>query len=692
MRSNDLGSGKNLHLLVDELSKLLDIVKDRYSTAVEAYIKDFPLVLSTLLLGRNVSNIYDLITILDNAVKFLADSKASIRSLAILSVYELRALLNFIFSRSSVKPMSDSEARTYAFKLISGVAPGLLVVVGDDPIALEKFLSRAQRLGFVVFVVSSRFREVLDSGLVVDGRRGLIRYVSGDPIDGLVYSIGLAVRLLSISIGPLTRENLLEYLQKRIRLGVVTLSTSDKFETILDAISSLGVCTVVSAGVNYDTGSAIYIDKIEDILPAICGRLGVAVILEEELPIGFSSIYEGKSVRDRDVYVEFGNVKPYFELVVSRRLEEVIDGYIEVIGADIDSMREGSVQPLGILVEVAGVRMKSEYEPVIERSIHRIINHGEETWHVGQRDSGWIRITRRGFDRGFRLKHLGLMLYIGLKRLYGDILDKIQVKIYTDEDRVKDLLKIARGIYGERDRRLIGLLDENVERYYICTICQSFLSSHVCVITPERPGLCGTVTYIDAEVAYGLRGEASSIKPVDRGRPIDVSRGEWEGVDKTVFQLTHGAVNRVSLYSLLSNPTTSTFSFECVSVFIPECNGIMVVDYSYRGETPIGLSFVSIVGMISGLQMPGFLGHSRRWILSRKYFRAEDGLKRIVWMPKFLKEVLGEEFRDRCIEDGVPDLPEKIADEYTVKTLDELLEWLVKVRHPVLELPPILTF
>lgn len=692
MKSSDLESREDLHLIIDELNRLLDTVRDRYPTTLKAYIKGFPPILSTLLLGRDISDVHDLKTILDNAIMLSKDSNTLIKSLAILSIYELRGLLNFILSRSSVKPIDDIEARSYAFKLASGVAPGLLIIVGDDPLALEKLLSRAQKLGFLVFVVSSRFREVLEGGLVVDGRRGLIRYISDDPIDGLIYSLGLAVRLLSISIGSFNRDDLAKYLQKKIHLGVIILSTSEKLKSILDVISDLGVCTVLSANIGYGGSKAIYIDKVDDILPGICGKLGITMILEEELPIGFSSIYEGKSVRDRDVYIEFGNVKPYFELVISRSLEDIVDGRIEVIGVDIDSMPEGSIQPLGLLVEVAGARMKREYEPVIERSIHRIVNYGEETWHVGQRDSGWIRITRRGFDKGFRLRHLGFMIYIGLKRFYGDILDKIQVKIYTDEDKVSDLLKIARSVYVERDRRSVGLVDEEVERYYACTICQSFLLNHVCIITPERLGLCGTVSYIDAEMAYELKGEASGIRPIDRGRSIDVSRGEWEGVDKAVLQLTHGAVNRVSLYSLVSNPTTSTLSFECISVFIPECNGIMIVDHSYKGETPIGLSFASIAGMICGLQMSGFLGHSRRWILSRKYFRAEDGLKRIVWMPRSLKELLGEEFRSRCIEEGVPDLPEKIADEYTVKTLDELLEWLIRVKHPVLELPPVLVF
>lgn len=691
MKSSDLESRNRVDLLVEELDGLLDIVRDRYSKAIEDCMKRFPLTLSSILLGKAASSVDDLVVILDYAIKLLSHPEPSIRSLAILSLYELKSLLYFTTSRSSIKPVDDSEARSYAFKLISGAAPGLLIILGDDPLALERVLSKAQRLGFIVLVVSNRFREVIDGGLVIDGRRGLIRYVADNPIDGLVYSLGLAARLLSISTGSLDRDSLSKYLERRMHVGVAILSTSKSFDAILDAISDLGLHTVVLADITCDKGRVVYVDRIDDIIPTICGKLGITILLEE-LPIGFSSIYEGKSVRDRDVYVEFGSVKPYFELVLSRKLEEVVDGRVEVIGPDIDSMPEGSIQPLGILVEVAGARMKREYEPIIERSIHRIVNYGEETWHVGQRDSGWIRITKKGFDKGFRLKHLGCMLYIGLKRLYGDIIDKIQVKIYTDESRVNEFLKIARSIYGERDRRLIGLSDEDVERYYICSICQSFLSNHVCVVTPERPGLCGTVTYMDAEIAYELKGEASGIRPVERGKPIDPSKGEWDGLDRAVSQITHGAVNRISLYSLVSYPTTSTLSFECISVFIPECNGIMVADYSYRGETPIGLPFASIAGMISGLQMSGFLGHSRRWILSRKYFKADGGLKRIVWMPRSLKEALDREFKARCIEEGIPDLPEKIADEYTAKTLDELLEWLVKVRHPVLELPPILTF
>jgi acetyl-CoA synthase len=39
-----------------------------------------------------------------------------------------------------------------------------------------------------------------------------------------------------------------------------------------------------------------------------------------------------------------------------------------------------------------------------------------------------------------------------------------------------------------------------------------------------------------------------------------------------------------------------------------------------------------------GVQTPGFMGHGRHFIASKKFMKAEGGIERIVWMPKELKE------------------------------------------------------
>jgi acetyl-CoA synthase len=117
----------------------------------------------------------------------------------------------------------------------------------------------------------------------------------------------------------------------------------------------------------------------------------------------------------------------------------------------------------------------------------------------------------------------------------------------------------------------------------------------------------------------------------------------------------------------------------------------MVVHRDYSGMTPCGMSFTTLAGSVGGgVQTPGFLGVGKLYILSNKFISAEGGLKRLVWMPKELKEILGERLKQRAIDLGCPDLIEKIADETQATNSDELLRFLSKVKHPALEMPALI--
>jgi acetyl-CoA synthase len=59
-------------------------------------------------------------------------------------------------------------------------------------------------------------------------------------------------------------------------------------------------------------------------------------------------------------------------------------------------------------------------------------------------------------------------------------------------------------------------------------------------------------------------------------------------------------------------------------------------------------------------------------------------------MTKELKEFLGDKLKKRCEEIGEPDLVDKIADETITTDSAQLLEYLKKVKHPVLSLPPLI--
>ena len=58
--------------------------------------------------------------------------------------------------------------------------------------------------------------------------------------------------------------------------------------------------------------------------------------------------------------------------------------------------------------------------------------------------------------------------------------------------------------YNERDDRLLSMTDESVDRFYTCILCQSFAPAHCCVVTPERLGLCGAVSWLDAKATNEL--------------------------------------------------------------------------------------------------------------------------------------------------------------------------------------------
>ena len=107
--------------------------------------------------------------------------------------------------------------------------------------------------------------------------------------------------------------------------------------------------------------------------------------------------------------------------------------------------------------------------------------------------------------------------------------------------------------------------------------------------------------------------------------------------------------------------------------------------------TPCGMKFSTIAGMVGGgIQTPGFIGISKFFIGSKKFIRADGGLKRLVWMPKMLKEEIGTLLSQRAEEMGMSDFLDKIATEENATTEEEVMQWLADVGHPVLEMEPIM--
>jgi acetyl-CoA synthase len=420
---------------------------------------------------------------------------------------------------------------------------------------------------------------------------------------------------------------------------------------------------------------------------------GIKVKLAKvEVPVPYAAAFEGERVRKEQLHVEFGGkASSAFEFLTSKNAEEVEDGKIELVGPDIDNLRKGYKSlPLAIVVEVYGRKMEKDFEPILERQIHRFINYAMGLMHIGQREMNWIRISQEAFGKGFRLKHIGVVLHAMLHQEYNAIVDKVQVKLYTKEEDVTKLLPKAKKSFDERDERITGMTDEIVNIFYSCTLCQSFAPNHVCIITPERLGLCGAYSWLDGKASYEITPTGPN-QPLLKGEVINQELGQWKNINDFVFEKSNKKIEKVSMYSFMDAPQSSCGCFECVVAILPEANGFMVVHRDYSGMTPSGMTFTTLAGSVGGgVQTPGFLGVGKLYIVSKKFISAEGSLKRLVWMPSELKELLGDKLRTRAKDLGMPDLMDKIADETIATTSEELMKFLEKVGHPALGMPSLL--
>jgi acetyl-CoA decarbonylase/synthase complex subunit beta len=389
--------------------------------------------------------------------------------------------------------------------------------------------------------------------------------------------------------------------------------------------------------------------------------------------------YEGETIRKDDMYVEFGgpSVKVKFELVTLKKPEEVEHEKVELIGPDMKDMREGSSQSLAIMVDIAGATLEKDMEPVIERRIHMYANYIEGIYHMNQRNDIWMRLSKASFNKGFNsLIEFGqILVFLFTSELSA--IEKISVTLVTDKKKVEELLPQAMQVYQARDERLRGMKEEDVDVFYGCILCQSFAPTHICIITPERVANCGAISWFDGRAAHKLDPEGP-IFEVQKGELIDPGKGEYSGLNQEVAGRSLGQYDRMYLHSAFEHPHTSCGCFQAVLFYIPEVDGFGIVHRDFMGFTVIGQTFSRIAGATSGgKQVEGACGMALELIRSPKFFQADGGLRRVVWMPQEIKE---------RYKDAIPaDLYDKIATDKDVKDVAELAAFLERVGHPWLK-------
>ena len=601
----------------------------------------------------------------------------------------------------------DVIMRKRGIEFVDGSAPGFAAIAGaaPDKETAAKLAQELQQKNLYVFMCADnkgkKFSEQLKEADVQIGWP--TRLVSfGPDISAAVFAVGFATRA-ALSFGGITPgdfRKVLLYNKDRIFAFVMALGevTDEWYANAAGAIN-FGFPIIADSAIPeiLPTGVCTYehvvsnIPHKEIVAKAIEVRGLKVTITEVPVPVPYGPAFEGERVRKEDLYAEArGGVNPVCEWVTSKELSAIEDGKVEVIGPDLDDIPQGSQFPLAVVAEVAGREFQEDFEPILERQIHHVTNYAHGVMHMGQRDIAWIRISKDAKEKGFRLKHIGLILHAKFHEMFGRIFDKVQVKVYTEENKVKEILAKAKEVYAARDARIEGMTDETIETYYSCLLCQSFAPGHVCMVSPERTGLCGAYNWMDCKASYEINPTGPN-QPVEKGEMLDSKFGQWKGINEAVAKFSRGKIDHYNFYSVVHDPMTTCGCCECICAILPVCNGVMTVSREYQGMTPCGMKFTTLAGTIGGgISTPGFVGHSKYNICQKKFIIGDGGIKRLVWMPKVLKEEIADRLKKRAEELGVPDLLDMIADETVGVTEEEILPFLQEKNHPALKMEPLL--
>jgi acetyl-CoA synthase len=613
-------------------------------------------------------------------------------------------------------PIDDVQLRTWGIQLVDGRMPGFAAIVGaaksnEVAVKIVRELQRRNILCFLSGNVNGRsiIHQLMEEGVELGYDTYTVPF--GTDTISAVYALGVAARS-ALTFGGMKggqAREILTYNKNRVFAFVLALGEVDDLkyaaaagainfgfpviaDTVIPEILPTGVTTyehVVSLPFDEIDG-ADDLERAERLVQKCIEVRGVKVkIADVPVPVPYGSAFEGEVVRKNDMRVEFGGKRSRcFEYLHMRPLEQVVDGKVEVIGPDFSEIPAQGSMDLGIVVEVAGRQMQEDFEPVLERQIHYFVNGASGIQHIGQRDIAWVRISNNAADKGFDLEHFGKILHSRFHSDFGAIVDKVQVTIYTEPALHAEWLEKARHAYDHRNRRLADLTDDRVEEFYSCTLCQSFAPNHVCVVSPERLGLCGAYNWLDCKASFSINPTGPN-QPIKLGKLIDFQKGYWTGTNDYAKIGSNGVVEEVSMYSIMENPMTACGCFECIVMLIPEANGVMVLSREDASMTPAGMTFSTLAGIAGGgLQTPGVMGVGKFYLISPKFISADGGFKRVAWMSSVLKESMAEELKAVAMREGDPDLIDRIADDRTASTVDELLAYMEEHNHPALSMDP----
>ncbi len=342
----------------------------------------------------------------------------------------------------------DTVFRKRGVEFVDGSAPGFAAIVGaaPDPETAKMIVEEYQKRSLYIFLAANQngttvAEQLIEAGVQIGWNTRIVPF--GPDISSAIFALGFANRAAMAfgGIKPGDYKTMLLYNKNRIFAFVNALGDVNAewaaaaagcvnwgFPTLADTdipeILPTGICTYEHVVANV---------KHEDMVQKSVEVRGLKVTVSKiDIPCAFGPAYEGERVRGADLYCQCGGGKTQCtELVKMAEMNEIEDGKVIVDGPDLKDVKEGGTFSLGIYVQVAGREFQTDFEPILERQIHHLINYIQGIMHIGQRDISWVRVSKAAVDKGFSLKDIGVVLHAKLHQDFGKILDKIQVTLYT---------------------------------------------------------------------------------------------------------------------------------------------------------------------------------------------------------------------------------------------------------------------
>ena len=178
--------------------------------------------------------------------------------------------------------------------------------------------------------------------------------------------------------------------------------------------------------------------------------------------------------------------------------------------------------------------IEEDLEGVIERRIHEYLNFIEGFMHLNQRYDIWIRLGKKSFQKGLnsfdkRRKSFGQ----DSSRASLPIIEKIQITFITDPAKVQEMYDQALEIYEARDAKARGIKDDDVDKFYGCTLVPIICAKSRVRNYSSKILNCGSISWFDGRASAQVDPKGP-VFAIEKGEIIDAEKGEFSGINESI--------------------------------------------------------------------------------------------------------------------------------------------------------------